>query len=234
MNTLFPNYIINLKDGTVFHKKRNGELFQHGKCANEKGYHCCVIYDIYGNKYSKIHQVILAEGLGLPKHLWPTEENGRKYIPDHILPISNGGTDSFSNLRLIPRPENNRNPYTLKNQSEAQKGRVFSEETKKKMSEARKNVAFTEEWSKNLSIARKKAWEEGKYKISDNFLEASAKRKESLKIPIYQYTLDGELVAFYLGRNTAEKETGFNRERITFHCKDGKPYKGYLWSNVPL
>ena len=38
---------------------------------------------------------------------------------DHIIPISQGGTNKLSNLRLATREENNNNPNTRKNNSKA-------------------------------------------------------------------------------------------------------------------
>lgn len=230
MSDIFPNYIINLDDGTVFHTKRNGELFKHGKTVNKDGYYPCEIYDIYGNKYNKIHQVILAEGLQLPKHMWPCEENGRRYIPDHIIPVSNGGTDTFSNLRLIPLPNNNKNDITRKNHSIANTGRVVTEETKLKMSKAAKGKVLSEECRKHLSEAHKKAWSDGKYKMSQGFIDAARKIREEKSIPVDMIDEStGEIINSYKSASNAATETGYNKERILFHCKDGKPYKGVLW-----
>lgn len=162
MSKLFHSLVIDLDKGTAhstFFKKQIGEK------PDKEGRHKCTTYDIYGNIYYFIHEIIIAEGLQLPKHLWPTEENGRRYVVDHITPIRNGGTDSFENLHLIPKPDNNRNQISRKNYSKAQRkrfnnvrpimfGKHHSEEAKKKISEAKKkpviqytlNNAFVREW----------------------------------------------------------------------------------------
>lgn len=41
------------------------------------------------------------------------------YEIDHIIPITNGGTNKLSNLRLVTRKENNNNPITKTNNSKA-------------------------------------------------------------------------------------------------------------------
>lgn len=48
----------------------------------------------------------------------PNPEN--KPEVDHILPISEGGTDALSNLRWVTSSENSRNPMTLENNIQAQ------------------------------------------------------------------------------------------------------------------
>lgn len=42
---------------------------------------------------------------------------------DHIIPVSMGGTNKMSNLRMVTRKENHNNPLTRKNMSEARKGK---------------------------------------------------------------------------------------------------------------
>ena len=157
MSKLFPNYIIDLENGTVFSLYSNRLIATNAYSKN--GYHGCEVYDIYKNVYKSIHEIIIAEGLQLPKHLWPTEENGRRYIVDHIIPVRNGGTDTFKNLHLIPKPDNNRNPISRKNQSISQIGKKLSEETKKKISDTKKG--------ENHPMFGKHHSEETKMKISE-------------------------------------------------------------------
>ena len=52
---------------------------------------------------------------------------------DHIIPIRNNGTNIWTNLRWVTHKENNNNPLSSKNNSEAQKGKTLSEEHKKKL-----------------------------------------------------------------------------------------------------
>ena len=136
---------------------------------------------------------------------------------DHIIPVKNGGTNKLSNLRLLTPKDNSNTELTKINHSNATKQLWKDEEYKQKMSEARKN-----------------AWKEGKYQLSQGFIDGAKEHNEKNKTPIYQYSLEWKLVAYYESRNKAERETGFSRERISFHCIDGKPYKGYYWRTTPI
>ena len=78
---------------------------------------------------------------------------------DHIIPVRNGGTNIWTNLRWVTHKENNNNPLSSKNNSEAQKGKTLSEESRKKMSEAKKGEK-NHNFGKHLS-------EETKKKISE-------------------------------------------------------------------
>lgn len=123
MKTLFKNCEIDLVKGTV--KTRKGT--EHKK--SKTGYYCCHLFDCFNNRYYYLHEVIVAEGLQLPKHLWPVDNKGRRYIVDHIIPVSNGGTDSFDNLHLIPESDNHKNEISKKNNSISKKGKHYSPET---------------------------------------------------------------------------------------------------------
>lgn len=93
-------------DGTVINKFGNVVGFNNGK----KGY-----------KY------IYVEGRKIPKHRFIWEAfNGE--IPegmeiDHVLPISDGGTDELSNLRLVTPKGNRNNPLTLEKYKISNKGK---------------------------------------------------------------------------------------------------------------
>ena len=116
---------------------------------NKAGYICCKIKDIYGNVYNYCHEAIVAEGLQLPKHLWPVDENGKRFVVDHIIPVSNGGTDSFENLHLIKEADNHRNPISRKNVSLSHIGKHYSPKTEFKKG----NVP----WNKGKTYHNKKA-----------------------------------------------------------------------------
>lgn len=209
MSKLFPNHTIDLENGTVWSNKYKHFLGSYNK---QSGYIECSVFDCYRNRYTKIHQVVLAEGLQLPKHLWPVDEKGQSYECDHITPISEGGKNNFNNLHLVSKKENSNNPKTKEN-----------------LSKARKKQVFTDEWSKHLSDAQKKAWKEGKHTVSQAFLNALIKRSEELSVPVDICKLDGEYIKTFPSASQAAKQTGYNKERIQFHCKDGKPYKNLLW-----
>ena len=195
MSKLFPNYIIDLEKGTIYSKHFKKNI---GLNTDSYGHHQGTFIDAYGNIYKFVHQVIIAEGLQLPKHQWPVDENGERFITDHILPISNGGTDSFENLHLIPRPDNNRNPISRKNYSKWQR----NDETKKKISEALKGEKHP------------------------MFGKPAYNRKQ-----VFQYTLDGKLIAIWPSATEAAEELNISSSHIS-ECCNGKlkQYKGYKWS----
>lgn len=64
---------------------------------------------------------------------------------DHIIPISNGGTNKLSNLRITTHKENLNNPNSFKNKSNSHKGQKawnkgipWSQEVKAKISNTKK------------------------------------------------------------------------------------------------
>lgn len=74
---------------------------------------------------------------------------------DHIIPISCGGTNKLSNLRLVTPKENSNNPITLKNASKVRKGKKFSDEWKRHISESLKGRKMSEEARKKNSETHK-------------------------------------------------------------------------------
>jgi len=75
---------------------------------------------------------------------------------------------------------------------------------------------------------------------------AAMHMKETLSKQVYQYTLDGKLVAVYCSTMEAAKQTGFIQTGISKCCNGGlfdkkknkwinmKQHKGYMWSYTPL
>lgn len=132
MGKLFRNKI-DIEQGKVYSlRNENKEIGS----LDEEGYIHCKVFDIHGNKYNTIHQVIYAETNNLPKHLWPIDENGKQYEIDHIIPLNNGGTNAASNLRLVSHSQNNKNELTNEMRSASKKGIIFSEEHKEKISKS--------------------------------------------------------------------------------------------------
>lgn len=68
----------------------------------------------------------------------PNPEN--KPCIDHIIPVSEGGTNDISNLRWTTHKENMKNERTKKKMSESHKGKALTEEAKKKISQSAKKT----------------------------------------------------------------------------------------------
>lgn len=63
----------------------------------------------------------------------------------------------------------------------------------------------------------------------------SKERGEKQEKRVYQYTLDGKLVAVWKSAKEAEKQLGFAQSHISSCCNGKlKQYKGYIWSFAPL
>lgn len=132
MGKLFRNKI-DIEQGKVYSLRNEDKEIG---ALDEEGYAHCKVFDIHGNKYNTIHQVIYAEANNLPKHLWPIGENGKQYEIDHIIPLNKGGTNAASNLRLVSHSQNNKNDLTNEIRSASKKGITFSEEHKEKISKS--------------------------------------------------------------------------------------------------
>ena len=231
MSTLFKNCEIDLKNGIVKTKKGSE------RTKNKAGYYCCKLFDSYGNRYYYLHEVIIAEALQLPKHCWPVDDKGKRYVVDHILPVSNGGTDSVDNLRLIPEADNHRNEHTTKNNSDSKKGLHTSPSTEFKKGSV--------PWNKGKTYHTGKHWnhsEKSKKLMSEKAMgrkasdETKKKMSESAhKKTVYQYTLDGKLIAIWNSAKEAATTLGISQSGIVMCC-NGKleKSKGYIWSYKPL
>ena len=116
-----------------------------------------------------------------------------------------------SNLRWVTHKENSNNPISLTNYSKAQKGKAISEETRKKISETSKGRHHTEDTKKKMS------------KLMTNNSKVSKQ--------VYQYTLDGELVAVWKSTMDCERN-GFNHSEVGRCCNGTRgriTYKNYIW-----
>ena len=104
-------------DGTIINKFGNVVGFNNGK----KGY-----------------RYIYVDGRKIPKHRFIWEAfNGE--IPegmeiDHVLPISDGGTDELSNLRLVTSSENKINPKTIEKYKISNKNKPHTYKQRMKVS----------------------------------------------------------------------------------------------------
>jgi group I intron endonuclease len=108
------------------------------------------------------------------------------------------------------------NGYNLAKGGAGPKGIQFTDEHKRKISEAQKG--------ENNPMYGKHLSDETKQKIS-----------EAKKIPVYQYTKNGELVGIWKSATDASEELGINQSHISACCHGKvKSAGGYIWSFNPL
>lgn len=128
--------------------------------------------------------------------------------------------------------------------SKKAKGRIISPETRIKMGNSRsgeKNGMFgkhhTEEAKMKMSANRKgkgglKGENHPNYgkKFSEDYCAKLSKSHDSVKKPIYQYTLDGEFIREWESSAAAAKALGFTSSGIRKNCicKTKQAY-GYIW-----
>lgn len=104
-------YVINdsgIDEETVFSVLTNDYL----KPKEWKGYKFVQLSKNGEHKEYALHRLIAQTFV-------PNPDN--KPFVDHIVPISNGGTNNPSNLRWVTAKENSNNPFTSSNQSNAQR-----------------------------------------------------------------------------------------------------------------
>lgn len=209
----FDKYIIN-ENGTIFSKYWNRELKGY---RTKKGY-------IY---YSLLLKDGNNDGFFGHRVVW-TYFNGeipRGYEIDHIIPVSEGGTNELSNLRLATHIGNMNNPISREKQLSA----MSSDEYKSKMSKIVSKRYEDAEYKKKLSEA-----------IKERYKNTPDVRKKK----VGQYTLDGELVNIWDSATDADRNTnGLFKQSGIFNCCNGgyfnkkrgkwvnvNNYKGYVWS----
>lgn len=178
--------------------------------TDKNGYRRCTIKDIYGNLYQIVSDVIYAEGNQLPKHLWPLDENGRKYEVDHIKPIREGGTDALDNLRLVSHKDNCNN-----------------ERTKKAISDSLKSKYENE----HHHMLGKKIAEKTKKKMSDS-MQGKLKNDSRISKAVLQYDIEGNLINTFPSTMECERN-GFCHTAVIKCCNgtycNNNKYKNYIW-----
>lgn len=156
----------------------------------------------------------------------PNQEN--KPCIDHIIPVSNGGTNEVSNLRWCTYEENQNNTTSKENMREAQKKRFENGYVP-----WNKGKHYTEEAKKRMSEAQKKRFENGDVPWNKG-VPMTEEQKEKLSKKVYQYTVDGELVKIWDSVNECGRN-GYNFKSVSRCCLGNrKTHKGYKWSYEPL
>lgn len=170
----------------------------------------------------------------------PNPEN--KEQVGHLKKLADGTEDKTANevwnLAWMTPKENANYGTRVERCAEKHKGFKHSEETKKRISDSlkgEKNHMFgkhhTDEIKKKMSEAKKgkKLTDEAKKKIS----EVNKNRTDNKK-QVYQYNLDGLLVAIWSSANECGRN-GYSRSGVSMCCNGKlKKYKGYRWSFEPL
>lgn len=107
------------------------------KISNVKGYNQVTLFIGDGTrKIFKVHRLVA--------HMFVSGYFEGACV-DHIIPIKNGGTDHYLNLRWVTNRENSNNPLTKRNISTSLKGIPKTEEHKRKQSEIMKGKKRTKE-----------------------------------------------------------------------------------------
>lgn len=105
MSKLFPKLNIDINEGKIYSIKYKKEVFT---CINSSGYLTGYTKDCFGSSYHGAHEVIIAEALQLPKHLWPIDEKGQRFVVNHIQTGAEGKLNNkISNLELCSYHYNN-------------------------------------------------------------------------------------------------------------------------------
>lgn len=178
------------------------------------------------------------------------------YEIDHIIPISNGGTNKLSNLRLVTPEENSNNPLTKKNISKAIKKRLEKKENhpqygkkqskewiEKRTQRGENHYMYgkhqSEEVKKKISDARKgkhypKLSEAKKGKKNPKLSEALKGKEQPLRRkPVIQINQDGSIKEWTCAFEA--NKYGYNNKRISACCrgnynkKGNHTYKGCEW-----
>lgn len=179
-------------------------------------------FDIVSGNYRQIYLCLNGETIRVKAHrlvayhFIPNKED-KPYV-DHIIPVSDGGTDFFLNLRWTTSSENRNNELTkikISGENSAWYGRKHTEETKRKISENHKRPMLGKKFSN-----------ETKRKMSEN-----SPRKSSV---VSVNTKTGEVKVYEMIKHTIAD--GFTRGHVSQACcnKYGSSpnrniYKGLEW-----
>lgn len=92
---------------------------------------------------------------------------------------------------------------------------------------AKEKHTMSESHKKKISRARKGQ------RVSEETVERI--RQDSRRINVYQYTLQGELVAVWSSTREAQREGGYNNSAISKCCRGKqKTVNGYIWKYKPI
>lgn len=73
------------------------------------------------------------------------------------------------------------------------------------------------------------------YKYNSNYGTAIERSRKSVRIPVYQYTLEKVLVKRWISLSECRNKKGYSTTIIGYCCKGKrKSYKNYTWSYTPI
>lgn len=134
----------------------------------------------------------------------PTDVDFDLLQVDHIIPVSQGGTNEARNLRWVTPKENMNNPLTKQKIDKSRYGRKQTQDTIDKRVSKNRGKKRTEQQKKNIS--------EGKYK------------------PILQYSKDGQFIREWESGLEIISTLGYSKGNISECCNNHrKSAYGYVW-----
>lgn len=132
------------------------------------------------------------------------------YEIDHIIPISSGGTNKLSNLRIVTHSENMLNEKTRVKLSNAKKGNQWN-----------KGKTYTAEHKRKIGESNK-----GKKHPIESVIESANKHKK----PVIQYSKEYIFIKEWESALDAAKELGISQQGIGRVCKNKLKSSGnYIW-----
>lgn len=132
------------------------------------------------------------------------------YEVDHIIPISEGGTNKLSNLRICTHPDNMLNSKTRVKLSNAKKGNQWN-----------KGVKHSEERVKKRA---------NKIRGCKHSVESIIRSANGHKKAVVQYSKEGVFIKEWDSATDASKELGISKNGISRVCKNKlKTSGGYIW-----
>ena len=215
----YEKYIIT-DDGNIFSKTRGNYLSN----KNANPYISNYLITKNGSDNYLRHRVIWYYFNGeIPEGMQIDHINGNK-------------TDNrLENLRAVNPYNNTHNLTTYSKFLE----KVKSEENRKKVSELRRGKKMSDECYKKCEPTMFKKGHEVSEEIKEKISDGNSKQ-------VYQYSLNGELIAIWRSTTDAAKKLKINRASISKCCAGGEfdkrrnkwtnitQYNGYKWSYEPL